>query len=528
MAYPQNVSSLLMPEQDQVVLEMNDAKRREEERRRQQYQNNMGIDAPLIGSNLPSEITGQGTPRNVNSQFTHQPQQEVDPWKATREGFDRILPNRLYPYEGNVRQSAQEDLSPSEMTELGLLATEPNVPEQPAQKTTDVVTDTGEQKQVGDGSPTQDDTATAHSMITSSPETQRDMDLAKAQKVTAGMSGAPQYQFEEYSDNGSWQAGLLSAGMVILTAALAGAEGEDMQRAIAGAAAAGFSTFGEYEGIRERSKNRAALQAQGYADKDIAAWERSGEADDLIATMRENQFLKPDQEQKRYFKEGEINPVTGEKMSEGNYTRNTTYDRMGNPTYGDWTYQGDPLAPQKMAVEIKAQERRDAEQAAAEAAAVQADQEALTSHMAAEDVLGVINQIGEDDIANAGGYSSMGGYWSTSSRGSEALFNQLGSKQFLEGIEAMRGMGALSDKEGSKISGAANALIDPNTGTLRTGLPENFIREQLNIMRTSSKKMQYLANYKSQFGREPSKAEYHAISRQFDQEQNANDPLGIR
>lgn len=143
--------------------------------------------------------------------------------------------------------------------------------------------------------------------------------------------------------------------------------------------------------------------------------------------------------------------------------------------------------------------------AEADVAAKQAevDEKATAMHTRAQDTLDAVRGIGKKDVANVGGYSTVGGLWSSESKSSAQKFNQVLSQQFMQNISQMKGMGSLSNAEGSKVTGAATALVDPETNTIRLGLDEKFVQEQLNIIEKGAINLQRIAEFYSQHGREP-------------------------
>jgi len=138
---------------------------------------------------------------------------------------------------------------------------------------------------------------------------------------------------------------------------------------------------------------------------------------------------------------------------------------------------------------------------------------AIDTYANAQDTLNTINNISDGDIENAGGGSSIGGAWLPASRGSVAKFNQVLSQQFLNNISQMKGLGSMSNAEGSKVTGAATALVDPETNALKTGLPEDFIKEQLTTLKEGASNMQAISKFHQEQGREPSIDEWKALTR---------------
>lgn len=159
--------------------------------------------------------------------------------------------------------------------------------------------------------------------------------------------------------------------------------------------------------------------------------------------------------------------------------------------------------------------KRDKEAAADKAKAKEykaVNRLATDTYANAQDTLNTINNISEGDIENAGGGSSIGGAWLPASRGSVAKFNQILSQQFLNNISQMKGLGSMSNAEGSKVTGAATALVDPETNALKTGLPEDFIKEQLLTLKKGASNMQAISKFHQEHGREPSIEEWETLT----------------
>ncbi len=137
---------------------------------------------------------------------------------------------------------------------------------------------------------------------------------------------------------------------------------------------------------------------------------------------------------------------------------------------------------------------------------------ATNTYSNAQDTKNAIGNISDLDIENAGGGSSIGGAWLPESRGSVAKLNQVLSQQFLNNISQMKGLGSMSNAEGSKVTGAATALVDPETNALKTGLPEDFIKEQLGILKAGASNMQAISKFHQEHGREPNIEEWKALT----------------
>jgi hypothetical protein len=70
----------------------------------------------------------------------------------------------------------------------------------------------------------------------------------------------------------------------------------------------------------------------------------------------------------------------------------------------------------------------------------------------------------------------------------------------------MKGMGALSNAEGAKISAASSALFDED-GNLASGLSEEFVKTQLNDIRETLHKGKLRSEFIMQNGRIPTAEE---------------------
>lgn len=79
----------------------------------------------------------------------------------------------------------------------------------------------------------------------------------------------------------------------------------------------------------------------------------------------------------------------------------------------------------------------------------------------------------------------------------EQLLFQLGSQQFLDAFQSLRGGGQISNIEGAKATAARNALFDKN-GELRTTVSEKFAREQLQIIQTAAQRI--AQEYRDKYG----------------------------
>lgn len=138
--------------------------------------------------------------------------------------------------------------------------------------------------------------------------------------------------------------------------------------------------------------------------------------------------------------------------------------------------------------------------------------QATDSYTNSIDTINSINDITVNDISNAGGWSSIGGAWTPDTRASVGKFNQLLGQEFLSGVDTMRGLGALSNAEGAKITAAANALVDPKTNEMRTGLDEEFINEQLSIIKEGYEVGVRKARFIEERGRTPTISELEEIT----------------
>ncbi|PKG37723.1 hypothetical protein [Psychromonas sp. Urea-02u-13] len=126
----------------------------------------------------------------------------------------------------------------------------------------------------------------------------------------------------------------------------------------------------------------------------------------------------------------------------------------------------------------------------------------------ADSSIKAVDLITDEDVVNAGGATSLGGAITPSSRASVAKVNQLLSKEFTANVADLKGLGSLSNAEGSKITSAQTALVDPETGELKTGLDEAFIKDQLSILKVGAENSQLIAQYIQKEGREPTIKEY--------------------
>jgi len=79
----------------------------------------------------------------------------------------------------------------------------------------------------------------------------------------------------------------------------------------------------------------------------------------------------------------------------------------------------------------------------------------------------------------------------------EQLIFQLGSQQFLDAFESLRGGGQISNIEGAKATAARNALFDKE-GNIRTNVSEKFAKEQLEIIRTATQRI--AQEYRDKYG----------------------------
>ena len=78
----------------------------------------------------------------------------------------------------------------------------------------------------------------------------------------------------------------------------------------------------------------------------------------------------------------------------------------------------------------------------------------------------VAMSITKEDVANVGGWSAMGGPLTPATRASYAKFQQLMGSEFMSAIQQMRGLGALSDREGQAALASRTklgALLDPDS-----------------------------------------------------------------
>ncbi|WP_028024211.1 hypothetical protein [Enterovibrio calviensis] len=90
-------------------------------------------------------------------------------------------------------------------------------------------------------------------------------------------------------------------------------------------------------------------------------------------------------------------------------------------------------------------------------------------------------------------------------------FNRLISNQFLQQIDKMKGMGALSNSEGGRLSGAINSLIDTETGSVRKGLSEEHVRQYMQEVNSSLQTMKQINDFALSNNREPTPAELNKL-----------------
>lgn len=145
-------------------------------------------------------------------------------------------------------------------------------------------------------------------------------------------------------------------------------------------------------------------------------------------------------------------------------------------------------------------------------AQITASQNSLSSYITAGKAINIINNIDEGDIANAAGGSSFGGAWTSGTRTSVGKFNQLLGAEFLGNVQQLKGLGSLSNAEGSKVTNAANFLVDPETNTLRTNLDENRVKMELQRIKSGYQNMQRIAEFTERNGREPTIKQYRAMT----------------
>lgn len=126
--------------------------------------------------------------------------------------------------------------------------------------------------------------------------------------------------------------------------------------------------------------------------------------------------------------------------------------------------------------------------------------------------LSLLSGITDDDIANVGGWSSIGGAFTPETNASRAKFDQILASGFMTNIGQMKGMGALSNAEGSKVTAAYTALVDPETNTLRTGLDEKFIKSELTKLNELAQQGQKVGQWMEQTGRKPTSKERDLIA----------------
>ena len=120
-----------------------------------------------------------------------------------------------------------------------------------------------------------------------------------------------------------------------------------------------------------------------------------------------------------------------------------------------------------------------------EKAAQQKETDAIDAYQYGQDTLGLINEIenheGFDSYIGAKGASSLFGAFDEPIAGTEAAglagkVETLQSKNFMNAIQQMRGLGSLSEAEGRKVASAVSSL-NPNMG-------EKDFRASLNTIKT--------------------------------------------
>ncbi len=124
-------------------------------------------------------------------------------------------------------------------------------------------------------------------------------------------------------------------------------------------------------------------------------------------------------------------------------------------------------------------------------------------YQAASNQLELLNSITDDDVYNAAGVSSIGGAWTPGTRSSVAKFNQLLASGFMQNISAMKGLGSLSNAEGSKVTAAYTSLVDPDNNQLKTGLDEGFVKREIAKLKESANRLQKIGKFYEMYGREP-------------------------
>ncbi len=253
-----------------------------------------------------------------------------------------------------------------------------------------------------------------------------------------------------------------------------------------------------------------ALEAKGYLEEDIMAWLDSGDEADLVKLAKERGAMKAQSREKKtgYYQKGDKLPNGETVKKDGTYEITYTDTLDGVPQIAMVHYAGDAFG---LEMDSKLQAEREKIKAQQDKGFADAQSQARTMNTSAQSTLDQVNAITASDISNAGGWSSYGGAWSPSSRSSVAKFDQILAGQFMDNISQMKGMGSLSNAEGSKVTAAATALVDPETNTLRTGLDEDFIREQLGIIKNGAQRLQRVSDWIAATGREPSLAEERAL-----------------
>lgn len=287
-----------------------------------------------------------------------------------------------------------------------------------------------------------------------------------------------------------------------------------------------------------RARQAASLESQGYSPMAIKKWIESGENKDLefgigqqVVTMPDGSKVRMSNTEKLAYDKNLFDMSKNTTSQEGNYivTRNAKGDVVSSTEIDLSKFQQASLgqsgkvlaetirhnqameantAAQLQAAQAKAQAEQDAKQKAAEAVV---QEEAKTQFAKAQEVSNLVSSIDDRELEKVFG-AFVGRAPTVTEKGiaTEQKFRQLGSQQFLQNIQQMKGMGALSNAEGAKITGASSALFDEN-GNPKTTLSDAFVKQQLQIIKDSSAKLMKVASAEARLGRKLTYAEEQAV-----------------
>jgi len=137
----------------------------------------------------------------------------------------------------------------------------------------------------------------------------------------------------------------------------------------------------------------------------------------------------------------------------------------------------------------------------------------------------VSNLLTGDLIEHAAGWSSLLGLSKITPEGRSAtsMFDQVLGKGFLANVAEMKGLGSLSNAEGSKVTSAWTALVDPDTNQMRTGLDEKQTEKELNRLVNSMYNLEALAQFGETHGRSPTAKEGRAIIKEAKEQRKADE-----